>query len=866
MQLMQHQQQYIQQLHQRQQLQQLQRQQHQEALMQGLSTSAFGAARRGARAAAANRASCAGSVASGGAAAGGTVAMARAGGVAAAVSAAHAGASARDIDVSVGGSVARRQSTCIGVGAAAYQHQQQAAAGAVASGMFGSRALHHSGVGGLPAGSLYATAAASIGGGGGGGGRRTRSVENLMLVSNGSDDFCSMESTAAAASARSKPLPPPQPGSHTVHFPMSRAAAAGAGGASADAPAASSRAAAWIPVGALSPTSGTAREALSMNGAGPASPRSSRGKNFLARSLARLTSLAKMGGGASGSTGPGAISGMGDGGTSSSNQQQRSGLHRSPALSDGQVMLSNELLSVMAGVTSVDQAKEASRTFGGNSVGAAAAAGAAAGTGLKVVAAAAAAAAGMALEPAHRHVSVSWNHLTRAASGPLGAATLEVPQQPPPELWTFTPPAAKNSGSSGNMPMSSPRTAASGLCDDALGVGSATGGLAGAPVAGRFMSSSNVINRSAFHTCGDVVILEAAAAAAGGEEDAAAVADLVADVSIRGGIHGSVGASPRAGASAGLSGSFGSALHGHAGSSAVLMPPVIASSAGILTTTASCNSNQHVMLQHQSGHSALGALSTTAAGLGRLERSSAATLMQQQDLQQHQQQAADGANSRSCSPQKDGRDAETQLLAGHSGSWRNSCRAGGGGGGGGMGEATGGQDSGAQQTGGTMRSFASTPEAVDHGSGGGGGGGGGTLAVSSYASAGAGAGAAAAAASGLLSAEMLTAGAAAGNGRGGGKMAGMLVVTSFSVDTAAGGGGAADATAAVGSVLGGGAGGLGTEGGSWYELTVSAVPHPTSPGEFLIMVVQHDVSARVWAERQLARVVEAEHALLEVRV
>ncbi|KAG2501657.1 hypothetical protein HYH03_000161 [Edaphochlamys debaryana] len=53
------------------------------------------------------------------------------------------------------------------------------------------------------------------------------------------------------------------------------------------------------------------------------------------------------------------------------------------------------------------------------------------------------------------------------------------------------------------------------------------------------------------------------------------------------------------------------------------------------------------------------------------------------------------------------------------------------------------------------------------------------------------------------------------------------------------------------------------EGGSWFEVVVSGVPHPTHPGETLVLVVQHDVSARVWAELQLAKVVEAEHALLE---
>ncbi|GLI67990.1 hypothetical protein VaNZ11_012188, partial [Volvox africanus] len=48
----------------------------------------------------------------------------------------------------------------------------------------------------------------------------------------------------------------------------------------------------------------------------------------------------------------------------------------------------------------------------------------------------------------------------------------------------------------------------------------------------------------------------------------------------------------------------------------------------------------------------------------------------------------------------------------------------------------------------------------------------------------------------------------------------------------------------------------------WHEVVVSCMRHPNT-GEQLIMVTQHDVSARVWAEQQLARVMEAEHALLE---
>ncbi|KAG2435629.1 hypothetical protein HXX76_006832 [Chlamydomonas incerta] len=48
----------------------------------------------------------------------------------------------------------------------------------------------------------------------------------------------------------------------------------------------------------------------------------------------------------------------------------------------------------------------------------------------------------------------------------------------------------------------------------------------------------------------------------------------------------------------------------------------------------------------------------------------------------------------------------------------------------------------------------------------------------------------------------------------------------------------------------------------WHEVVVSGLAHPVT-GARLILVTQHDVSARVWAEQQLARVMEAEHALLE---
>ncbi|KXZ55659.1 hypothetical protein GPECTOR_2g1209 [Gonium pectorale] len=48
----------------------------------------------------------------------------------------------------------------------------------------------------------------------------------------------------------------------------------------------------------------------------------------------------------------------------------------------------------------------------------------------------------------------------------------------------------------------------------------------------------------------------------------------------------------------------------------------------------------------------------------------------------------------------------------------------------------------------------------------------------------------------------------------------------------------------------------------WHEVLVSGLRHPDT-GEQLVLVTQHDVSARVWAEQQLARVMEAEHALLE---
>ncbi|GFR52070.1 hypothetical protein Agub_g14593 [Astrephomene gubernaculifera] len=48
----------------------------------------------------------------------------------------------------------------------------------------------------------------------------------------------------------------------------------------------------------------------------------------------------------------------------------------------------------------------------------------------------------------------------------------------------------------------------------------------------------------------------------------------------------------------------------------------------------------------------------------------------------------------------------------------------------------------------------------------------------------------------------------------------------------------------------------------WHEVVLSGLRHPVSD-EQLILVTQHDVSARVWAEQQLARVMEAEHAMLE---
>ncbi|KAG2501567.1 hypothetical protein HYH03_000073 [Edaphochlamys debaryana] len=48
----------------------------------------------------------------------------------------------------------------------------------------------------------------------------------------------------------------------------------------------------------------------------------------------------------------------------------------------------------------------------------------------------------------------------------------------------------------------------------------------------------------------------------------------------------------------------------------------------------------------------------------------------------------------------------------------------------------------------------------------------------------------------------------------------------------------------------------------WHEVVISGLTHPVTR-ERLLVVVQSDVSARVWAERQLAMVVEAEHSLLE---
>ncbi|KAG2434134.1 hypothetical protein HXX76_007861 [Chlamydomonas incerta] len=48
----------------------------------------------------------------------------------------------------------------------------------------------------------------------------------------------------------------------------------------------------------------------------------------------------------------------------------------------------------------------------------------------------------------------------------------------------------------------------------------------------------------------------------------------------------------------------------------------------------------------------------------------------------------------------------------------------------------------------------------------------------------------------------------------------------------------------------------------WHETTITRFEHPTLKRP-VVMLIQHDVTPRVWAEQQLARVVEAEHALLE---
>ncbi|KAG2498034.1 hypothetical protein HYH03_003795 [Edaphochlamys debaryana] len=48
----------------------------------------------------------------------------------------------------------------------------------------------------------------------------------------------------------------------------------------------------------------------------------------------------------------------------------------------------------------------------------------------------------------------------------------------------------------------------------------------------------------------------------------------------------------------------------------------------------------------------------------------------------------------------------------------------------------------------------------------------------------------------------------------------------------------------------------------WHEVSLTRFVHPVL-GQSVVLVVQNDVTARIWAERQLARVVEAEHTLLE---
>ncbi|KAG2496060.1 hypothetical protein HYH03_005979 [Edaphochlamys debaryana] len=80
---------------------------------------------------------------------------------------------------------------------------------------------------------------------------------------------------------------------------------------------------------------------------------------------------------------------------------------------------------------------------------------------------------------------------------------------------------------------------------------------------------------------------------------------------------------------------------------------------------------------------------------------------------------------------------------------------------------------------------------------------------------------------------------------------------------AAPGGGEGGAGTCDGEGADGGEEGEGEEAFAWHEVTVSPVADPASAEGPLLLVMQTDVTARVRAERAIAEVLEAEHALLE---
>ncbi|PNW74300.1 hypothetical protein CHLRE_13g603350v5 [Chlamydomonas reinhardtii] len=106
---------------------------------------------------------------------------------------------------------------------------------------------------------------------------------------------------------------------------------------------------------------------------------------------------------------------------------------------------------------------------------------------------------------------------------------------------------------------------------------------------------------------------------------------------------------------------------------------------------------------------------------------------------------------------------------------------------------------------------------------------------------------------------VLAASPGAHGGSGGGGQGGRSVDGSSDCTASAATSAAVNSTAAA-AAAGGNASCAGGE--QWHEVSIRQFVHPVLK-ETVLLLVQNDVTARIWAERQLARVVEAEHTLLE---